>query len=564
MNSCKNCKKQTKNKNFCSMKCQLEFSVEIRTCVICKENKFKVKKSKKKLTCSVRCAKLLLKRTCLERYGVSHPSQLKSTKEKIKLKRLGGSYDNMVENQKQTLLEKYGNKNAFKIGSVQFKENLKKKYGNDAYNNRTKYLNTIKKRYGTTIHPNTLKSTLRRLKNNQFGFNSKQYKNFLNRNNITNISQLQETKDKKRIRKLHKFYNRLLTSNIYTTKIIPMFSDKEYIGVGYYKKYKFKCVICNSEFDDYLYSAHIPRCPTCYPITISTGHNEVYTYIKSLIPNEEVLLNDRKILNGLELDIYIPSKNLAIEYNSLYFHSELTGNKNKHYHLNKLEECKERKIQLLHIFDDEWYTKQDIVKKIIRFNLGILDNKRIFARKCTIKEIDSRSKREFLIENHLQGDDKSFVKLGAFYNDELVALMTFSKYRLAMGGYNKRDEYELSRFAFNQSVTGIASKLLTHFINAYKPIKIITYSDKRYFTGKTYEKIGFNFVGYSSPGYWYTKTYTFREHRFNYRKNVLSKKLNKFDPNLTEWENMQLNGYDRIWDCGHMKFEMVLVNNDKN
>jgi len=117
-------------------------------------------------------------------------------------------------------------------------------------------------------------------------------------------------------------------------------------------------------------------------------------------------------------------------------------------------------------------------------------------------------------------------------------------------------EYELLRFSTSKRVVGISGKLLSYFITNYNPTKIITYADRRWSIGNLYEKIGFTFIHNSVPNYWYFKVGEDRRwHRFNFRKDQLPKKLPIFDPSLTEWENMQLNGYDRIWDCGNMKFE---------
>lgn len=63
------------------------------------------------------------------------------------------------------------------------------------------------------------------------------------------------------------------------------------------------------------------------------------------------------------------------------------------------------------------------------------------------------------------------------------------------------------------------------------------------------------FVGYDKLYHWYLKNYLQRIYRFHFRKSVLKNKLEKFDPKLSEWENMKANGYDRIWDCGNLVFE---------
>jgi len=162
---------------------------------------------------------------------------------------------------------------------------------------------------------------------------------------------------------------------------------------------------------------------------------------------------------------------------------------------------------------------------------------------------------EFLISNHIQGNDHSLIRLGAFYNEKLVALMTFGKTRVSMGGCAQKNVYELYRYCSNCSVVGGASKIFTHFIRLYNPDKIITYADRRWSTGNLYEKMGLTLISKTKPNYWYTKDHVKRFHRFGFRKNVLKKRLVNFDNSLTEWQNMQLNGYDRIWDCGSLKYE---------
>jgi hypothetical protein len=136
--------------------------------------------------------------------------------------------------------------------------------------------------------------------------------------------------------------------------------------------------------------------------------------------------------------------------------------------------------------------------------------------------------------------------------------MTFSKRRIALGSRNVDDtDFELSRFAVKYQITGIANRLLKYFIKNNNPKTIISYSDRRWNTGVLYENLGFTKISDGAPGYWYIID-GMRKHRFNFRKNVIKDKLKSFDPNLTEWQNMQLNGYDRIWDCGHLKYELIV------
>jgi hypothetical protein len=216
-------------------------------------------------------------------------------------------------------------------------------------------------------------------------------------------------------------------------------------------------------------------CPICFNGK-SKYESEIYEFLSDNITSF-ISLNNRSILDyNLELDLYIPDKNLAIEFNGLCCHSESWG-KYKNYHLDKTLMCEKINIQLLHIFEDEWINKKDIVKSTILSKMGIFKN-RIYARKCIVEEIDTKTKNEFLEENHLQGKDSSSIKLGLFYNNELVSVMTFGRRKIT-GGNSKS---ELIRFCskLNTQIIGGANKLFKYFINNYWNGKeITTYADRR-------------------------------------------------------------------------------------
>jgi very-short-patch-repair endonuclease len=335
------------------------------------------------------------------------------------------------------------------------------------------------------------------------------------------------------------------------------------------KNIKLKCKKCGYEFEEKINLNHLPSCIKCNPIPyiLSKPEEELSDYIHSII-NKNIIENKRTIIRPLELDFYLPDYNLAIEFDGCYWHSEIHGHKDKKYHINKTKMCESQGIQLIHIFDDEWTNKKEIIKNTIKHKLNLNNTDKIYARKCIIKEINSKTKNTFLNNNHIQGEDKSKIKLGLFYNDELVAVMTFGKLRLALGNKTSNiNEYELIRFATSKTIIGGFSKLLSYFIKTYNPIKITTYADKRWSNGNVYIKNGFNLIHETQPNYWYMKNYSIREHRFKYRKSELPKLLTNYNSELTEWDNMQLNGYDRIWDCGSLKFEMnisQLNTSDKN
>lgn len=293
-------------------------------------------------------------------------------------------------------------------------------------------------------------------------------------------------------------------------------------------------------------------CPHCN-IRISTSSAEKFIkeYIESL--GLTVLVNNRSILGNRELDIVIPERNIAIEYCGLYWHSDVY--KDSSYHKDKYDRCKEKGIRLITIFEDEWIHKKKIVLSKIRHILGY-NKEKIYARKCNVKIIDSKTRNTFLNKYHIQGGDKASYSFGLFYDNDLVAVISFSKMNIAKGGKHQENVYELSRFATSKSVVGGFSKLLKHFETVVNPTKLITYADCRWSMGDVYEKNGFIYDKCTVPNYWYiSPRFIHRIHRYNFRKQLLKSKFPDFyDDSLSEMKIMSLAGYQKIWDCGHLKY----------
>lgn len=281
---------------------------------------------------------------------------------------------------------------------------------------------------------------------------------------------------------------------------------------------------------------------------VSKAEQEIADILKVHFPDLEQ--SNKKVLEGRELDIYIPSKKVAIEYNGLYWHSEL--HKDKNYHLDKLNSCKDKGIKLIQIFEDEWLNKKEIVLSRL-FNILGITERIIYARKCEVRQVDSKTTTKFLDENHIQGKLGAKARLGLYYENELVSLMTFGELRKNLGLASKEGSYELLRFCnkINTTVVGGASKLLKYFETVYLPNEIISYADLRWSDGNLYEKLNFKFVHQSEPNYFYTKGLE-RENRFKYRKSELVKQ--GFDENKTEREIMNELGFSRIYDTGTLKF----------
>ena len=303
----------------------------------------------------------------------------------------------------------------------------------------------------------------------------------------------------------------------------------------------------------------IPMCKHC-EYRANWEETEFYEYISSIYDGEIIHgKGSRKIIPPYELDIYLPDLKLAFEYDGVYWHNDLIK-EGRNYHLRKTEKCAESGIRLVHVFSSDWILNKNITKSRIKNLLGIYDRK-IFARKCHVETVSNTLSREFQRANHLQGPINAKVNLGLFFNNELVALMTFGKCR-----FDKKHEWEMLRFCckLGYHIPGAAGKLLKHFEKIYKPKSLVSYADRRWSQGELYNALGFEFVKNSPPNYWYFKTRTnILLSRINFQKHKLANVLDNYDPLKSEAKNMKANGYFRIFDCGNMVFEKTYCVNEK-
>jgi len=263
--------------------------------------------------------------------------------------------------------------------------------------------------------------------------------------------------------------------------------------------------------------------------------------------NIEYIVNDRKLIEPKEIDIYIPQCKLAIECSGLYWHAEISAERDKTYHNDKMKKCSEQGVQLVTIFEDQWRDKQSIVESRL---LHLLNKSKsvIYARNCQIVNLNAQQAKQFLQENHLQGWVPSSYNCALVYKNEIVSLMTFGKTRFS----KKNHSIELLRFcnAVNTSVVGAASKLFKHAIKSLKVSHIVSYSDSCWSSQEgLYTKLGFAMKS-NEVGYYYTD-YKNRFNRVKFQKHKI-KHLVECGNEKTEWQIMQELGYDRIWDCGQI------------
>ena len=458
-----------------------------------------------------------------------------------------------LEKRKNTCLEKYGVENPMmldlnqqkRITSVRNKNNGK---GNsfvacDKAKSRMVKLNInlsqiIEKKYGSGIN-NVSKIP---------GHAEKCVKTFQKNYNTDHYTQSEESKDIKHTQKLKRLYN--ITNKVHVLTV----SDPEIYKMALYNNpnqmVHFKCNICNieetltTETFKFRIKNYGTPCGKCSDISNgSLKEKSLYDWVCENYSGT-IIKNDRNLIHPKELDILLPDLKIGIEFCGLYWHSQ----KDKNYHIKKHNLCLEQGYRLITIFEDEWDYQQDIVKHRLMNVLGKSD-KKIGARKLKVIELTKKQAETFLKKYHIQNYAYSSIKLGLIDdNQNILSVMTFSSLSKIKGNNPTKNQYELSRFASSINVIGAASKLFNYFIKTYNPEYILSYSDKRWNTGNIYSKIGFTYISDTTPGYWYVKN-NIRIHRW-----ILRKKST--DDQTKSEEQLRLEeGYRKIWDCGHSKWE---------
>lgn len=305
-----------------------------------------------------------------------------------------------------------------------------------------------------------------------------------------------------------------------------------------------------------------PDCPKCNSgQATSKAQEELYDYVRSILPESEasmVSYDDRTAISPKELDIYIPTRNIAIEYNGIYWHSCIPGSDDeleyKYKHYDKYMQCRQNGIQLLQFFDDDYMNHPEIIRNIIKSKLGLYDStpsNTIYARKTTCSHIDYHDSTLFLDRNHIQGGSHGTVYLALKTDDgSTVAVMVITS-------ITKDNGLLINRYATNCNVPGGFTKMLTHAINEYNPDYVYTFSDNMISDGGLYYRNGFMKDSEIKPDYYYVDRNDKRYHKFLFRKSRFEKDDNLiYDDNMTESELASINGLRRVYDAGKIKWIM--------
>lgn len=280
--------------------------------------------------------------------------------------------------------------------------------------------------------------------------------------------------------------------------------------------------------------------------------------IANIFSNQNIIKHDRKVLNGLELDIYLPDLKLAIEYNGSFWHSD--ERKDKKYHQQKTVACAKQGIQLIHIFDYEW---TDNIKrdKLTSYLKGFITQIEIYhARNLKLQEISNQEAKNFQDKYHLQNSVNSQYNIVLLENNNIISVMSFSKPR-----FNSYYDYEITRYCIknNLGIVGGAERLFKYFVDTYKPKSILTYVDISKFKGNIYTKLGFKPTSdfLTSPNYVWVNSHLDVKQRYQTQKHrLLDSGLGT--PDQTEDEIMQGLGYTKVYDSGNLKLEWLKEKGD--
>lgn len=444
----------------------------------------------------------------------------------IKRKRLQSQYGenivnvfqlkNIIEKSKKTCFEKYGVENVSYLDKNKKRNAEYRKLHQDELIEKSRQ--TMLKRYGVTAFS---KSDL---------YNKKVKETCLKKYGVEHHTQSDQWKEK---RKLNEPTQKHLNMDVLLNKdlIIELYNQG---GIDLIKE--------KSGCENNCAYVYLRK----YGIKVDVG-SSYEMFFRGMLNDYGIkyVTNTRKIIKPKELDIFIEDHKLALEVNGTFYHNDEI--KSINYHYDKTNQCLEKGIQLLHIFDSD---NKDIWKSIIKAKLGLYDVK-IGARKCTIKEVSTIDCNEFLKNNHMQGACVSKYNYGLYYKDELISIMTFGKPR-----FTSKYDWELIRFCskLNYNVIGAASKLLAYFKNNHSG-SIISYANRRWSNGDLYNKLGFKKINITKPNYFYINLGTSTLYtRYQCQKHKLEKLLKNFDASLSEYENMKQNGYYRLWDSGNIVY----------
>ncbi len=336
------------------------------------------------------------------------------------------------------------------------------------------------------------------------------------------------------------------TTESYIKKCEEVHGDTyDYSKVEYVNAREDVTIICKKHGDFQMaagtHSTSKAHCPKCAYRT-SKKETEIMEYLEGL--GCEVDNRNRELIYPHEVDLVLHEQKIAVEFNGLYWHTEKWG-KDQSYHINKTKACNDVGYRLVHIWEDDYDNKKEIVLNFLKHLVGKDSSKRVYARKTQLKEITNTKGKAFIDKYHIQGSSGASVYIGAYFEDDLVAVTAFQK---GKSNTANRHMWELVRHVTHGNVVGSLGKAIKFFGEP-----LYTFCDISYFNGHSYLKAGFIKVSSIKPDYKYF-VLNKREHKFNWRND---KRISLYPEtaDMTEREGMKHLGLERIWDCGKDRYE---------
>lgn len=290
-------------------------------------------------------------------------------------------------------------------------------------------------------------------------------------------------------------------------------------------------------------------CPECFKNGRSYSEDDLFDYISARVDGAEVQRHVKGLLDGQkEVDVFVPSKNVAFEFNGLYWHAE--GFVGRTYHRDKVVEARKHGIRLIHIWEDDWENRRAVMERFINTVLGVDERDKVGARECQVAEVSREDATRFLNCNHLLKAPRVTGRAwGLWHGDELVAVLLSKKHK---------NGYEITRYATSKNVRGGFTRLLAQLERQLCQEgggTITTFSDNSHSDGHLYEVAGFSKDGDVAPDYMYATAHGDRKHKFNFRKAKFKSNPNlKYKEGLTERELAELNKLFRVYDAGKIRW----------
>lgn len=270
----------------------------------------------------------------------------------------------------------------------------------------------------------------------------------------------------------------------------------------------------------------------------TTFEKEVFQNIESLFTETSILFEGTFPIVQLNNSLFIQL--ISLNKVSLTLPSTYFEKQSNEYH--------QREQQITHLWEDHWRNHKEVIISRLSSFAGI--TKKIHGRKTKVIRIDQAEYYQFLTKNHLQGPVSTKYKFGLYQKEDLVAVAGFSHPRKISRGENISKSSELVRFCnlINNTVIGGLDKFIKHFSSNFEIDDIMSYADRDWSNGKSYQRLGFDFIQQTSPTtFWVDPTTNKR-----YFEHILSNELNLQEEELHD--HLKEKGFIRIFNSGNLKF----------